>query len=924
MSMHACLVILALWQVAPPDPVAAAAARAAEAQEAGNYDEAAAAFGEALGLAEEAGEPDRVMELLGQATSLAVTRGRPEEAVALQERVARWCGARGDHRRQGLVLTGQATQEERLLHRPDRALVLRERALDAARAAGNTLGLAITVADLAEFCSRLGDDPRALALSLRAQRLFEQANQADLMVRQVMSSGLIFRRLGDERAALAALEAAWRMSMSTDHLLTVASSAAARGEVLFLLGRMAEARDALVLSLSASSSRSDRITEAGTHFRFGRFLEAVGTADGAIESYAQALSTLEGVGVAQGSADAATALARLLLAAGRPADAVGVFRRVVGAATAAGAGPDLVAAGSLLAGTFGGLVPGEEALAVAEASRKAASEVGSPLFEAASGCALAAVRARQGSGEDALALLGEALDRARRGGSLAGEILARTALARLHLASGRAGEALSAARPGLAALRHLRVASGADLPAWAEEEVGALPRVALLAASALGDADGTAEALLTAGWHAMVDGLGGGRRLSVALLPEAATSALAQARAEEAVAEACLVAALRRGAKEDADVAGDRLAATRGALAAAVSRLAPQAGAGAALLDPASALPSAVRGGLREDEVLVLLFAEGGATGSVLLTPGEVRFVRLPDSEEALAAASALDAESPGLPEALDRLRVLLAAPLALPPAARRVFVCVSGEWARVPPGALFPDREVRLLPLAAALAHRRAGGGSAGRGVLAFGGPNYPPLGPGVNVFEFAGDLMAPLPDGSAEAEAFGDEVRVGEVASEAELYRALGTRARWRALHLAAHAAPNRVAPGLALVGLGPDVGGDGPVTAREVLRLSVPADLVVLSVFHPDEGPGSPVAGLACLAAAFQAAGAPGLLLPHWPVEPEARRAFLSEFYARFKAGGTAAVALRGAQEALRAGGAFAAPRYWAGWTLWGLPE
>jgi tetratricopeptide (TPR) repeat protein len=126
---------------------------------------------------------------------------------------------------------------------------------------------------------------------------------------------------------------------------------------------------------------------------------------------------------------------------------------------------------------------------------------------------------------------------------------------------------------------------------------------------------------------------------------------------------------------------------------------------------------------------------------------------------------------------------------------------------------------------------------------------------------------------------------------------------------------------ASGLALAGA--NAGPQGNLTAEEIVGLSLEATrLVVLSAC--DTGRGAEVTGQGVLGlqAAVQAAGARALLMSLWPVPDAATAELMAAFYRHlWKHARSPAEALLHAQAALRDGGWWQAPVYWAGWSLVG---
>jgi CHAT domain-containing protein len=105
---------------------------------------------------------------------------------------------------------------------------------------------------------------------------------------------------------------------------------------------------------------------------------------------------------------------------------------------------------------------------------------------------------------------------------------------------------------------------------------------------------------------------------------------------------------------------------------------------------------------------------------------------------------------------------------------------------------------------------------------------------------------------------------------------------------------------------------------------MRMHVPADLVVLSACETAKGRTYGGEGVLGLTRAFMLAGAPRVIVSLWKVDDEATRALMTKFYEVWNAGKAPAAALREAQAFVRGQEKWKHPKYWAAWTLWGLPE
>ena len=135
---------------------------------------------------------------------------------------------------------------------------------------------------------------------------------------------------------------------------------------------------------------------------------------------------------------------------------------------------------------------------------------------------------------------------------------------------------------------------------------------------------------------------------------------------------------------------------------------------------------------------------------------------------------------------------------------------------------------------------------------------------------------------------------------------------------LHLATHGLARDDAPLDSFVALAPDDAGDGLLTAWNVMDLSLPAELVVLSACQTGLGyvSGEGVIGLS---RAFLAAGARSVLVSLWNVDDVSTGAFMRLFYRAWLTGESKAVALQQAMQIMRQ--VEAHPRYWAAFILMG---
>ena len=183
------------------------------------------------------------------------------------------------------------------------------------------------------------------------------------------------------------------------------------------------------------------------------------------------------------------------------------------------------------------------------------------------------------------------------------------------------------------------------------------------------------------------------------------------------------------------------------------------------------------------------------------------------------------------------------------------------------------------------------------------------------------------PLPDTANEAEALlglfegpeGSTLRLtGFAANRQRLLE--GALTGFRFIHFATHARTD-VAPGGLILSQYDEHGRrvEEKFGFAELTTLSLQAELVVTSACSSALGESVPGEGLLGLSQGFLSAGAPRLLLTHWPVHGEGARALMIHFYRHLLAGAAPPEALRQAQLLRRSEGASTSE--WAGFAFHG---
>jgi CHAT domain-containing protein len=217
------------------------------------------------------------------------------------------------------------------------------------------------------------------------------------------------------------------------------------------------------------------------------------------------------------------------------------------------------------------------------------------------------------------------------------------------------------------------------------------------------------------------------------------------------------------------------------------------------------------------------------------------------------------------------------------------------------------------------------------GSDVLALGDPEYGTAVDTSSVVAYRGTnrtRLSPLPATRREVKAIAEVALLGKRATETGLRAALERQERWRAVHFACHGLLNPERPMHSSLAITADAENDGFLTVLEILRMKVPADLVVLSACETGTGRVYWTEGIVGLTRAFMMAGAPRVICSLWKVDDEATKALMVKFYELWNPkkgkGLPAATALKQAQEFVRSHEKWKHPFYWAAWVLWGLPD
>lgn len=154
--------------------------------------------------------------------------------------------------------------------------------------------------------------------------------------------------------------------------------------------------------------------------------------------------------------------------------------------------------------------------------------------------------------------------------------------------------------------------------------------------------------------------------------------------------------------------------------------------------------------------------------------------------------------------------------------------------------------------------------------------------------------------------------------VGSEATEFRFKQEATAKSIIHLATHGSINDERPMESSIILTGGNGEDGRLTAAEIMKLRLEADLVVLSACESGLGKVSGD-GIEGLVRSFIAAGTTSIVVSLWEVGDEPTKELMLAFYKNIKQGMDKAEALQKAQLSIKQ--RWQDPRYWAGFVLYG---
>jgi tetratricopeptide (TPR) repeat protein len=507
------------------------------------------------------------------------------------------------------------------------------------------------------------------------------------------------------------------------------------------------------------------------------------------------------------------------------------------------------------------------------------------------------------------------------------------------LASGDGVKAVRAMRHALATLKEIvdGLSDAGMTGTESHRDRSPLFDLAMRAALAVEDPRVLMEMLEASRAYALIYALGGRAALRGLPAPAALEDRQANAAAALAAARKAHGTAVAGGDRGEIATAAAALAEAESTFAGAVDAVQRAGRRSEGVSGAAIATLPEIQSALAPDEALVAFLLLPTGAHALIVTSDAAKLRSLGRVADTVAAAEALDARlrSAAAFGPIDRdagvtaLREALMAVLDLPKGVKRLLISPDGPLAHVPFAILRrgSDPEVSIVPSGTALVLLRRDGARRGSAVLALGDPAYGEPAAPRTISLVRGSALTRLPGTRDEVLAITgpDDVRLlGAEATETRLLAEVARRPRWSALHFACHGIMDGARPGMSALAITPEPGRDGFLTALEVFDSPVAADLVVLSGCQTGRGEVTRADGSMGLARAFLAAGVPRVVVSLWDVDDEATRVLMTKFYGRWRSGVPTARALREAQDAVASEPRWGHPRYWAGWTLWGLPD
>lgn len=822
------------------------------------------------------------------------------------------------------------------------------KALGLWQAVGDPEQEALVWVDQARFRLASGDSRGAIEAAEHGEERARAAGDRQLEAKALANKGVALEYLGDPQRGVETLGRALVLARAAGDRQQEGGALHLQAWGLWNLGRYQEALDLDQQALVIARAMRDREAQAWALNGLGLTAWALGDPEKSIRVFEQALGFWRAIGDRRDEAFTLQNLGFSYWTLGASGKALDAYRQVLPVARALG---DRQA--EALALNNMGLAEislGEPALAAATLERSLPlwNAIGHPHGVAMSLRNLGSAQEGLGRPEEALASWRASLAAARRAGDRRSEATTLASMARLEERRGNLGEARARIEESLSIVESLRMQIAAPSLKSSflssRQDDYAIAMDVLLALDAREPGRGfAAEAFRVsekARSRALVDGIAEARLDLEQDEPED----LRRREAELGVRIKRLEAEVAAGKPgrpeaeaelERAEDDWDRLIAEmRRRVPRYASLRYPQAASGDAArrsLDPSTAIVSY---SISADRVLVfVLTASRLSVRRLAISPAD-----LTERVEDYVGLIARD-DTDRWRRLGGRLYADLVAPWRgeLPRGVGHWIVVPDGVLASLPFEALAPAGEggrrlvetvaVSYAPSVTALGQLEAPASAAkGAAMLVVADPLVAARSPSAESgLATAAFDLAPLPRASAEARAIaryggsGTEVLTGSLASQSRLRET--ALDRFRVIHFATHGLLDAGHPsrsGLLLTGEG---NADGLLTAREIYRLRLKSDLVVLSACQTARGRILAGEGVQGLAQAFFHAGAGSVVATLWDVNDRRAERLMTAFYSRLAGGASKAEALTDAKRDLLAGEPDLAPRYWAPFVLIG---
>jgi CHAT domain-containing protein/tetratricopeptide (TPR) repeat protein len=841
---------------------------------------------------------------------------------------------------------------ERFRGRPQESLPFYERAMREADAASDERAVGRIVGAIGNARRMLGDFGAALALFERQLALFEHLGDKEWVARTQFNIGTALGSMGRCAEAIPHLEQARTANELAGMTAAAANSYNNLGICHTTLGNYAAALEAFehCLQIEEKTGEGDLSSPLNN---IGNLYQAQGVPLRSLDYYHRSLA----IASAQGSylGEALTDEGEALILLERLPEARTTLDKALAVAEEAHRLPGIVETSVALARAYWRLGERPRAIQLLTHGLETAEQIGEIPITARARREIATLRLEEGKPADALEMAQRAADTARPYGLLEELWPALMVAGQAQRALGRAAEGEASLREAVDVVEELRahaVGPEADRAAFLVPHVAPYQELVSLLADGGRSWDALAVAERSKA-RVLLDVIAGGRTsIAAALGPEE--------RAEEARLEADVLTAnselralllqsepdaARKKTREDARAARRRALedwrarqyAAHGELRVlrGESALLTREDAGRLLPDGRTVLLEYTLAGDR-----AYLFALGaGPSGEPVLsvhkletaTPEIVRLAR--DLRERLAGRD-LEFDEPAarlyqalLAPARERLRGV-----------GHVVIIPDGVLWELPFQALRPrggrylveDAAVSYAPSLSVLRDMRARlrpPSRDGHTLLALGNPDLGPAATRRTPAALMSELQ-PLPEAEEQVRAIArlydpraSTVRVGVEARESWLKQEAG---HYRILHLATHGLLDDASPlysQLVLAAPRPGEADDGLLEAREILEMSLDADLAVLSACETGRGQSGAGEGLIGMSWAFFVAGCPATVASQWKVEAASTNRLMLAFHRQLRAGHAPAEALRlAALTQLRRPGE-RHPFYWAGFVAMG---